>query len=66
MLTWREHGSSFQLPAATTTVLQELHSSLSYKTVFIPAFQVNGTVLHFSLGFPLFVFCSKVCDLVQS
>lgn len=66
MLAWREHGSSFQLPAAATTALQELHSSLGYKTVFIPAFQVNGTVLQFSLGFPLWFFCTKVCGLVQS
>lgn len=59
MLTWREHGSSFQFPAAAITSLQELHSSLGYKTVFIPASQVNGTVLQFSLGFALFFFALK-------
>lgn len=45
---------------------QELHSSLGYTTVFIPAFQVNGTALQFSLGFVLFVFYPKVCGSVQS
>lgn len=42
------HSSSLQQRS------QELHSSLGYKPVFIPASQVNGTVLQFSLGFALF------------
>lgn len=51
----RERRGSFQLPAAASTALQEMHSSLGYKTAFILTSQVNGTVLQFSSGFALFL-----------